>query len=336
MTAVLLANAAAAVFSWAWYTRAARFGEESRRATQTARSAATVSLNVSEFMGNANGLAVFVAGSARPEAATAVYAAVVGSDRAVDTAMGPLVSVAGADEVRRLWTDLRLVTYGWINAEAAKGGSPMRIRTDGRGHFRAGVRSDLVLPAGAQGLDEAGLRDAVRTKSEILRDGALRRVVRAADARAAAAAIDEDAARTLATNGTAGLLVLSLAVAVAASSWIYASIARPLEEARRFAATVAGGDLRVTMGRHASDEIGALTRSVEEMKDVVVHKIDVMREMAGAVLVTADGVAQAAGHAGEVAAELSDAEPCGLTADIADVRMRAKTLVSLAEQMLLD
>lgn len=334
MSAVLLANAAASGFSWVWYTRAARFADASRAATATARSAASVSQAVSRFMGDANGLAAFLAAGSAPAAATAIAATMLESDREVDRALARMGAGSQSADLRARWEELRVVTYGWIDEVASSGRSPLRIRTAGGGRYRVGVTSDLALPASVASLDAAGLRDAARSRAEALRDGSLRRVLQDADARAARAAASEEDARTLARNGTAGLLALSVLVAIAASAWIYRTIATPLAAARTFAATVAAGDLRATMERHSTDEIGELTRTVSEMKDAVVRKVDTMREMAGAVLVTADGVAAAASHAGAVARSLPGAAEAGLSADVEDVESRANTLVGLAEQML--
>lgn len=110
------------------------------------------------------------------------------------------------------------------------------------------------------------------------------------------------------------LAALGLVVAIVAAVGLYRSIALPLSRARAFADTVASGHLEASFAHHRKDEIGALTHAVENMKDAVVRRIAVMREMAGAVLVTAESVrseaitadAPAAIHGAEVLLELSN------------------------------
>lgn len=137
-------------------------------------------------------------------------------------------------------------------------------------------------------------------------------------------------------NATLVLVVLSVLVAGLASLWLYRTIARPLGEARDFANRVAGGELDASFDRHSDDEIGTLTRAVANMKDTVASRVEVMREMAGVVIVNADDVHNAARHA-RVSLDGRPAAPFAagdLERDLDEVVARAETLTGLAAQML--
>jgi methyl-accepting chemotaxis protein len=113
-------------------------------------------------------------------------------------------------------------------------------------------------------------------------------------------------------------------VAVGTGVWLYRTIAGPLHEAKEVAERVAAGDFSATFPRHTNDEIGALVSAVEAMKDAVVGKVSIMREMAGAVLVTAESlrasvatVSESAGNNGNASALAEMDDSSQLLADLA-------------------
>jgi HAMP domain-containing protein len=335
MTVVVAANAAAAAFSWAYYSRAAEYGATARQATIAARAAASAAQRLSEFSADTGSLAFSLAQSSRPEETSGLYGAVQGTDVAVTDALRALSNVTTGTTGATLstqWDATRRVTYAWINAEAVAAGSTLRLRRLDDGRYQAGTASNITLPADLQGMPASGLASASRQRVSALKDGTLRTVLHEADAASALATTEEEQARALARNGTAALVVASLVLAMAAAAWLHGTIARPLATAKRFADAVAAGDLGATFEHHAGDEIGTLTRSVEEMRDAVVHDLAVMREMAGAVLVTADGVRDAATHALATIDAGGDFDE-SLAEDVVAVVTRAEVLMDLASEM---
>jgi HAMP domain-containing protein len=335
MTVVVAANAAAAAFSWAYYSRAAEFGTAARQASVAARAASAAAQRITEFSADTSSLAFSLAGKARPQDTSALYGAVQGTDVAVSDALAALSKVTTGtmgSSLTTQWNEVRRVTYAWINAEAVSGGSVLRLRQLPDGRYQAGTASNITLPSDLQSMPAAGLAAASRQRVAALKDGSLRTLSRDADALSAQAAVDEEQARALARNGTAVLVLASLVLATAAAGWLHGTITRPLATAKLFADSVADGDLGATFDRHSDDEIGALTRSVEGMRDAVVRDLGVMREMAGAVLVTADGVRDAAAHALATIDAGGDFDE-SLAEDVVDVVTRAEVLMDLASEM---
>lgn len=337
MTIVVVANAAAAAFGWFVYSQAAAYNVEARAASQRARLAAQASQRTTEFVSDAADLAFVTGRSTVSYDRSSAYGSVLGSEKRADGAIRSLAGAFPGERSRRIvrrWDDLRLVTYGWVNAEGARVGSPLRIRRMPDGGFRAGASAQLDLPPAYAAMDANQLRRAVRDAGDLLRNADLRTVAAEADAASREAAARADSAATLAMAGTAGLVLASLLLAVGMAVWLYRTIATPLQRARAVADRVAAGDLAAAFDAHSTDEIGALTHAVENMKETVVHKVLVMREMAGAVLVTADGVHGAADHAlAEASRRRSEVGPA-LVHDISEVVARTDVLTGLATQML--
>ncbi len=339
MTALVAANALTAGVVWVYTTRAAEYSSRSAAASEIARLAQRASAQVTQFSADANALALSVSQAQSPEQASAVYGEVMGAETAVTRALEQVDAIASESSALDLltqWDELRLNTYVWVNAEAAAGGSPLRMTKAANGEYRASISSNITTPAGLENATRDGLRAAVRTRGSILEDATLRGLVDRSTSAAYAARVAEEQARVMARNATLALVLLSAMVAVAASVWLYRTIARPLAAAKDFADKVAAGDLATTFGTRPEDEIGTLISAVEAMKDAVVHRIAVMREMAGAVIVNAEDAGQAARHARTAALErtsrLSDA--ADLRSDLDDVVARVDVLNKLAAQML--
>ncbi|MHB9003299.1 MAG: hypothetical protein ACYC6C_04455, partial [Coriobacteriia bacterium] len=87
---------------------------------------------------------------------------------------------------------------------------------------------------------------------------------------------------------------------------------------------------------HGADEIGELTRAMESMRDSVVARVDTLRELAGVVLVTAEGVQGAAVSARNEVEGVAAGEMREVEQRIDDVVTHAATLENLALQMLAD
>jgi methyl-accepting chemotaxis protein len=86
----------------------------------------------------------------------------------------------------------------------------------------------------------------------------------------------------------AALIFVTLSLAL----WLYISSVPSLRRAEEFAKRVAEGDPTASIGKHSSSEVGAMTRSVEEMKETLVRRMDGMREMADAVWVVASDLTE--------------------------------------------
>ncbi|TLM77127.1 MAG: HAMP domain-containing protein, partial [Actinobacteria bacterium] len=192
----------------------------------------------------------------------------------------------------------------------------------------------LGLPPDLAALGDSALRDRVRSLGEALSAGTLRVIANDADTEARLATDRAVQTRESAWKVTVWAIALGALVTLAASAWLYRTIAVPLGRARRYAEEVAAGRADAGLPRHTADEIGALTRAVEAMKEALAGRVAVMREMAGVVIFQAEGVGVAARHALGVQ-EHADANGAGADLeDMHEVVRRAETLRDLAEQML--
>jgi len=231
------------------------------------------------------------------------------------------------------WQSLRITTYAWINTEAQASGADLRITRNPNGAFRDSVDTNLTLPAELVGASRTDLRQAVRDRAERFKYATLGTIVRAADVELEAATVSEANARRDAQRGTAAFVGLSVLVAVVLGVWLYRSISQPLSAARAYADRVGSGEYDTVAPVHAADEIGVLTRAVENMKDHLVHEMNVMREMAGAVMVTAEGVQEEVASAGALV-DQPDHDAEAVRDGLAHVQARVDTLQELARQML--
>lgn len=332
MAVLVLANAATAVVSRALYVRAAAYGAASQAAERRAGLAAAASDRVTAFSADAGTLAFAALQSRTSEAVSRAYGDVVGSEQSATHALQRLAAAApgSSTQLGRQWDGVRLATYVWVNAEASQGGAALRIRNVPGQGYRASVESNLATPVALQAMAGGQMRDEVRSETAVLRDATLRSLVVASQQAADQAAAAEDLAARQAQGVTVALVLATLVLAVVGAVWLYRSIATPLARARSFADRVAQGDLYAMFESHRADEIGALTHAVENMRDAVVHEIAVMREMAGAVLITAEELRTAASHASGVA-QASGAE---LASDLGEVQRHSEVLSGLAVQMI--
>lgn len=337
MTILVVANAVGAAFSWWAYGEAARFSAEARTASRRAALASAAAERVTAWSADAGTLAFAAREAKRSEDISGPYGNVLGSELAATGALRRLNTQFGADAapVADQWEELRLLTYLWVNSEAVDGGTDIRLSRMSDGRIRASAESNLVAPEGFADQTASQFRTTIRQRTEALKDGTLRQIVVGSEQNAVEAAVAADEALALARNGTITTLLFVLLLAVGASIWLYRSIARPLTNARVFADRVAAGDWAATFTLHRSDEIGALTAAVENMKDAFVRKATIMSEMAGAVLVTSGQVDAAAKHAQQTVAS-GETSPAALAEDLAAVSTRTETLTGLAAQMLQD
>jgi len=337
MTVLMVANAAGAAFSWWAYAEAARYSAEARAASGRAALASSAAERVTAWSADTGTLAFAARQAKLSEELSGTYGNVLGSELAASSSLRRLGSLfpESAKPVSDQWDRLRLVSYVWVNAEATEGGTTLRISRMPDGKFRASVASNLTTPTGIPADSASLLRAETRKEVEALKDGTLRNIVVASEQASVRAVAEEDRARLLALNGTIAWVLASLALAVIASIWLYRGIARPLAAARSYANRVAGGEWSAAFPTHRSDEIGALTHAVENMKDAFVRKATIMSEMAGAVLVTSGQVDAAAKHAQEAVAASGIASD-DLTQDLAAVSAKTEVLTGLAAQMLED
>ncbi len=333
MTLVLTVNVAAGAVSWALNARAAQYAEASREASDRARWVGGLSGLVTTFVSEANDLA-FGVGSDLSAEGSAEYGDVMGVDGEIDhwvRTPEPGLDPDELEQIETAWSELRIAVFVWVNAEAVEAGSPTRLTLTDDGRVRASVDTNIEAPVALASLGTGELRREVRSEAEAFGDGLLRGIERSAQEEMAAALVGEQQARDLATVVTLVLIAASILMAAGAAVWLYRTIASPLNRARAVADAVASGDLDAAFGRHSEDEIGSLIHAVEAMRDAVVTRITMMREMAGAVLVTADGVAEAVLEAGDHVGD--DAAP-ELLGALDDVGERTRVLGSLAGQML--
>jgi HAMP domain-containing protein len=334
MTALVAANLLAATVSAVYFARADRYQNDLVAASARVALASDASERVTEFMAEAESFAV-AARSKRPEDQTDGYGRLARADAAAGSAVSALAKSEGADgdTVTQDWSDVRIGTFSWLNAQAGADGSALRLWLSPSGALNTNNVSNIPTPeyAAAEGLFD--IRQAVRTRFDGFRDGIIRRVRDNAAAQAQATGSAEQLARNTAQTVTLGLAGLSLLVAVLAGVWVYRGTAIPLRAARRFADRVAAGELDATFPEHRGDEIGHLTAAIENMKDVVVRDLRAMKEMAGAVLVTADGVS----HAANTALDSLRSGACSgdrLEGEVSAVARQADMLTELANGML--
>jgi HAMP domain-containing protein len=332
MTAVVLVNAVAGGVAWSLHARAADQEALAVAAVVRADWVGALTQSVGDFVSEATDLAFGLRGGVSEES-SAEYGDLVGADESVSHTLARVprdLAAADAEAIAAQWRRLRVGVFVWVNAEAAQGGSDVRLTLTEDDRLRASVTSNIATPTPLIGKDGVGLRREVRSNVENFRDGTLRRTVSMALADAETARAAGAAARTVAVNVTLAAIGLSLITAFAAAMWLYGSIAGPLIRAQRVAEVVAGGEYMATFARHGDDEVGALINAVEEMRDTVVRKVEIMREMAGAVIFTAEGVVKSATAARADAFEgRGDVGPA-----LEHVAAQAETLGDLASQML--
>jgi len=154
------------------------------------------------------------------------------------------------------------------------------------GKLRSSVSTNVDVGADFSGMEPSAVRRAVRGQAEAFTKGTLRVALSDATADASAARAAAVEARDTAKAVTLGAIALSVLVALAAAVWLYRTIAGRFGRAQESARRVAAGDLDTTFEVHGNDEIGSLVEAIEEMRASVVGQLAVMREMAGAVIVT--------------------------------------------------
>ncbi len=338
MSLLVFVNVASAGLTWLYNSRAAESAAVAREQSRLAHQATVAAQQVSQFVADGDALAFTVSRSRVSEDSSVSYGRMQGSEHAADLALHSVrtqTDSATAQAIVEEWEQLRTAMFLWVNAEAELAGSSLRIMQDASGRYRAGVTSNLTAPAdlGAMGPDE--LRRTVRDRGEVMKNATLRKLVRTAEARAAEASLAERHARETAAATSLALIVLSVLLALIAGVLLYRTIALPLQRARDFANRVAEGDLAAVHGDHADDEIGDLTDAVECMKNSVVARIDNLREMAGAVLVTAGSVSTAA-LAMDASALAPDSSAETRRENLDVIVQQSGILESLASQMLSD
>ena len=337
MTVLLLMNTATAATSWVLNARAARFANEARSSLQTAQATQRASESVTEFVADNRALAFSVSHDARSEYSSEDYGQVIGSDRTAVLELERLVARMPGDAAvlaKQQWESLRVASYAWVNAEAEHSGAPLRMSLMANGSFRASTSSNISVPSELSSLGLEQLSRAVTQRGDVLRKATLRSLVNDASARATTATRAEAEARAVAGNTTIALLALSLAAAVTAAAWLYRTIVTPIVLARRFADAVADGDYDARLAYHTADEIGVLTRAIQSMKETLVSRMNVLQELAGAVMVTADDVDVAARHALSLAALDDEVARRSVPEDLLGVVSHTGTLSKLAAQML--
>ena len=336
MTIVVACNVVAGGISWVLYRSAADSAAKARVAGERARLATAASEGVTAFLASATDLALGVSSSTASGERSRSYGDLIGVDPVVDRAIRLVVDATPGGEgaaVEQSWQALRVLVYAWINAEARAGGADLRITRNPSGAFRNSVSTNLVLPSELAALPPADLRHSVRDRAERFKYSTLGDIVKVAIADSAAAAAAESIARARAQQGTVVLAALSALIAAALAIWLYRSISRPLSAAKEYADRVAGGEYGSVPPRHSLDEIGVLTHAVENMKDMLVHEMSVMREMAGAVLFTAEGVQNSLGATVEVV-DGPEHDADSVMTGLADVGRQVDVLRSLSRQML--
>jgi HAMP domain-containing protein len=336
MTVVVAVNVLAGAVSWGLYAAAARKGAEAQAAAEQARRAVVASQYVTEFMSGATDLALSVSRANASQERSLLYGDVIGAEQTTNRSVNRVATTAGGAQLAGVvsdWEALRLGVYTWINAEAQASGADLRMSRDSSGRFRASTDSNLEPPAAYAGLTAAQIREKVRGTAEHFKYATLGDIVSSSEANASAAATAEEEARQLAQWGTVALVSVSALVALLLGIGLYRSIARPLSAARDYANAVAAGDYGATLAKHTDDEIGVLTHAVENMKDGLVHEMGVMREMAGVVLFTTEGVRDAVERTAS-AVDQPDHDVQTLKEGLSDVEARVIVLADLSQQML--
>lgn len=332
MTAAVLVNVVAGVASWWLHTRADTNELEARDATARAEWTSEVAGATTAFMSEATDLALGLR-SGKSEESSAEYGDLVGADAAVSRLIERMPDGIEDDLARRIadeWNAVRPDVLAWVNLEAEDAGKPLRLWLTDDGKLRSSVSTNVDVGADFSGMEPSAVRRAVRGQAEAFTKGTLRVALSDATADASAARAAAVEARDTAKAVTLGAIALSVLVALAAAVWLYRTIAGPLGRAQESARRVAAGDLDTTFEVHGNDEIGSLVEAIEEMRASVVGQLAVMREMAGAVIVTAGDVAE--GTRSIRALAVSDSEP--FTEAIERVEGDSELLASLARQML--
>lgn len=332
MILVVLVNLVAGGFSWLLHQRAADDELVSRHASARSEWVAAVSSEVFAFVSEATDVALGVTKGESAES-SAEYGDLVGVDAAVSRLLDRVpadLDPAMSSQIAERWEALRPAVLAWVNAEATAADSTLRLTIADGGEVRAGTSTAIEVPAGLEGLDVTLMRRAVRSQAESLIAGELRHALDDAtsDARSAERAAAQ--ARSDAFSITVAAIALSLVVAVLAAIWLYQTIAGPLAAAEKVARKVSEGDYSVMFTKTADDEIGTLVHAVEEMRDTVVGQVNVMRELAGAVIITAGDVATGAGDVRHLTPNASEE----LSQVLTKVERHSTTLSGLAEQML--
>lgn len=332
MIAAVLVNVVAGVASWRLNSRADTDEREARDATARAEWISELGGAATAFMGEAADLALGVR-SGKSEEASAEYGDLVGADAAVSRLIGRMPDGIEGDLARRIadeWDALRPSVLTWVNLEAEDAGMPLRLWLTDEGQLRSSTSTNIDTSADFAGMEPGAVRRAVRAEAEAFNKGTLRVALADATGDASAARAAAVEARDTAKTVTLIAIALSVLVAAAAAVWLYRTIAGPLGRAQESARRVTAGDLEASFEVHRNDEIGSLVEAVEEMRGSVVGQLAVMREMAGAVIVTAEDVTEG----------IRSIRKLGVSSDqrLAEVITRvegdSELLTSLARQML--
>jgi len=332
MIAAVLVNVIAGVVSWWLNDRADTNEREARSATVRAEWVSELSGAATSFMSEATDLALGVR-SGRSEEASAEYGDLVGADAAVSRLIGRMPDGFDNDLAHRIaeeWDAVRPGVLAWVNLEAEDAGMPLRLSLTEAGELRSSMSTNIDADAQFLGMESGTVRRAMRAEAEAFGKGTLRVALSDATADASAARAAAGEARDTAKSVTLAAIALSVLVALAAAVWLYRTIAGPLGRAQESARRVAAGDLTTTFEVRGGDEIGSLVEAVEEMRGSVVGQLAVMREMAGAVIVTAADVIEGA----RSIRALGVSSDQRFTEAIARVEGDSELLTSLARQML--
>ncbi len=336
MIVVVTLNVVAGVVSWTLYRSAANSGERARAAVERARLATAASESVTEFMAGAKDLALSVETSTTSAERSRSYGDLIGVDPVADRAIAKVAAATPGEAgtaAQDAWQLLRTSVFAWINTEAESSGAELRITRNPNGAYRNSISSNLSLPPDLSAMPPAGLRQAIRDRAERFKYATLGDIVKTAAAESAAATAAESRARLRAQQGTVALVGLSALVATILGIGLYRSISRPLSAARIYADRVASGDYDAPAPSHSADEIGVLTHAVENMKDNLVHEMNVMREMAGAVMFTAEGV-KAAVSSTSALVDTPEGDSERVKAGLSDVGDQVDALHTLSCEML--
>lgn len=333
MTAVVAINLVAAGAVWWLNASAARHAQDATHAAAKAVWVSTASGAITEFISESNDLVLGFSAEDTSES-SAEYGDVMGKDLDIANLLDGAPADVTPNEIDSIvdtWMTLRNGVFVWANTEAEAAGSATRLTINEDGKVRASVQTNIVVPTELAVLGRTELRREIRSQEEAFRDGLLRNIQRDAIAASDEAQALAMATRQRATTYTLALIGIGFLTAIAASAWLYGTIASPLKRARHVAEQVAAGHLDAQFPDHSDDEIGALVLAVEKMRDSVVGKVMIMREMAGVLIVTAEGVGDAAEHAREITDEHANPE---LQMVLEEVGRRASTLEELSAQML--
>lgn len=331
MSIVVMANLVVGGFASYQYAQAAASAAAAADAAARAGLLAHTSQRLTEFFSEASELALSMKAATRSEEISTEYGDVIGADQSVSIALKRLadsLDPAQNAEVAAAWDEVRTDVARWVNTEAVSGGTPIRLKRMENGTFRASVETDLYVPST---MTASEMRRGVYEKEEALRDGLLRRLVRDAEVEARAAEAVAKKAGQLAQTAILASIGVALLVAIAMSVWLYRSIATPLTRAKAFADAVAAGQLDASIVHRMGDEIGAMTQSVENMRDAVVHRLDNIRELAGVVMVLTESTAATLSAAERAAADGSSDEIAAL---VMEAKVTTESLTGLASSML--